>query len=221
MTKSAILFGSIGTLVETSELQREAFNQAFREAGLDWAWEPEEYRQLLKKSGGRQRIANYAKDRGEEVDADAIHKRKTEIFDAAMIENGLDPRPGVLEVIKKAKDEGVKLGFVTSTSRANIDAILAALGDQIKANTFDFIGDASLVSSSKPSPDIYKTALGHLGLSPEECIAIEDMAVSAEAPRAAGIETVAFPGPFAERDEFRDVRAITDTLEYAELISSD
>ena len=31
----AILFGSIGTLIETSDLQREAFNEAFKEAGLD------------------------------------------------------------------------------------------------------------------------------------------------------------------------------------------
>ena len=34
----AILFGSIGTIVETSELQRKSFNQAFSEAGLDWNW---------------------------------------------------------------------------------------------------------------------------------------------------------------------------------------
>ncbi|MFT7179418.1 MAG: phosphoglycolate phosphatase-like HAD superfamily hydrolase, partial [Oceanospirillaceae bacterium] len=41
MTTKAILFGSIGTLVETSELQRRAFNQAFSEAGLDWNWSEE------------------------------------------------------------------------------------------------------------------------------------------------------------------------------------
>ena len=45
----AILFGSIGTLIETSDLQREAFNQAFKEAGLDWYWDQEDYTKLLKK----------------------------------------------------------------------------------------------------------------------------------------------------------------------------
>ena len=44
----AILFGSIGTLVETSELQRTAFNQAFSEAGLDWTWNPDETKSCLK-----------------------------------------------------------------------------------------------------------------------------------------------------------------------------
>ena len=46
----AILFGSIGTLIETSNIQRESFNQAFKEIGLDWYWDQESYKQLLKKS---------------------------------------------------------------------------------------------------------------------------------------------------------------------------
>ena len=50
MNFKAILFGSIGTLIETSEFQRRAFNQAFSEGGLDWNWKPEEYRDLLSNS---------------------------------------------------------------------------------------------------------------------------------------------------------------------------
>ena len=48
MNYKAILFGSIGTLIETSELQRNAFNQAFSENGLDWDWNPAQYQDLLK-----------------------------------------------------------------------------------------------------------------------------------------------------------------------------
>jgi len=65
----AILFGSIDTLVETSEFQRLAFN----EAGLNWDWTPEFYRSLLGRSSGRNRIARFAADRGEWVDAAALH----------------------------------------------------------------------------------------------------------------------------------------------------
>ena len=45
----AVLFGSIGTLIESSNIQRESFNQAFREIGLDWYWDQEDYTKLLKK----------------------------------------------------------------------------------------------------------------------------------------------------------------------------
>ena len=60
----AILFGSIGTIVETSELQLRSFNQAFSEAGLDWNWSIEEYQTMLKKSGGRNRINDFANQHG-------------------------------------------------------------------------------------------------------------------------------------------------------------
>ena len=72
MGYKAILFGSIGTLIETSELQRRAFNQAFAEAGLDWDWNTEEYRRLLTKSGGCERIQDFATRRGSEVNAEPV-----------------------------------------------------------------------------------------------------------------------------------------------------
>ena len=46
----AVLFGSIGTLIETSDIQRESFNQAFKEEGLDWYWDKEDYTCLLYTS---------------------------------------------------------------------------------------------------------------------------------------------------------------------------
>ena len=181
MSVKAILFGSIGTIVETSEFQRQAFNAAFAEAGLDWNWDQDEYRQLLAKSGGRQRVADYAAKRGDTVDAVKIHARKTQIFDQAILDQGLAARAGVSDVIAFAKENGIKLGFVTSTTQANIDAIFQALGDTLVESDFEFIGDASLVANSKPDPAIYKLALRNLALTAEDCIAIEDTATSMEA----------------------------------------
>ena len=57
----AILFGSIGTIIETSEIQRASFNQAFLGKGLDWYWSKETYKKLIKKSGGSKRIKDFAK----------------------------------------------------------------------------------------------------------------------------------------------------------------
>ena len=72
----AILFGSIGTIVETSELQRRSFNQAFSEAGLDWNWTLEEYQTMLTKSGGRNRINDFANQRGIQVNARCTSSKK-------------------------------------------------------------------------------------------------------------------------------------------------
>ena len=53
----ALLFGSIGSIVETSEIQRKSFNEAFRKYGIDWNWTRTEYLSLLSKSGGKDRIS--------------------------------------------------------------------------------------------------------------------------------------------------------------------
>ena len=140
MKPRAIIFGSIGTLVETSELQRLAFNEAFDEAGLDWDWTPELYRLLLERPGGRNRIARYAADRGEWVDASALHERKTELFNQMITEQGLHPRSGVIDVIQKAKAEGIPLGFASTTSLKNIDAIFKGLRGTITRADFAFVG---------------------------------------------------------------------------------
>ncbi len=90
----ALLFGSISTLADTSELQRSSFNQAFADHGLGWEWPREEYRSLLGSNGGAARIADYARARGEQVDADAVHATKSVIFQKSLVSNGAEAWPG-------------------------------------------------------------------------------------------------------------------------------
>ena len=72
MKYKAVLFGSIGTIIETSEIQRQSFNDAFKEAGLDWYWDETDYKNLLQKSGGAKRIEDFAQKNNSTVDASKI-----------------------------------------------------------------------------------------------------------------------------------------------------
>ena len=76
----ALFFGSIGSIVETSDLQRKSFNQAFNKYGLNWYWGKKEYKKLLNKSGGEDRILRYAKQKKIVVDAKKLRGLKTKIF---------------------------------------------------------------------------------------------------------------------------------------------
>lgn len=212
MTTKAVLFGSIGTLVETSELQRRAFNQAFSEAGLDWNWSEADYQRLLTKSGGRKRIQDFASQRGVEVDAQQLHHRKTEFFDSLMTKEKLMLRPGVADVISYAKDNNLLLAFVTSTSEANIAAVFSTIDDQLKSSDFNFIGNDLMVSEPKPSPAIYQKALAVMNLNAQDCIAIEDTVSSMNAALAAGISCIGFPGAFAVASDFGGAMLVTDHL---------
>ena len=198
----AILFGSIGTLIETSDLQREAFNQAFKEAGLDWYWDQEDYTKLLKKSGGTKRIEDFAEKNNTNVDAKKIRERKTQIYNDKINSSLISPREGVLDVLEYALKNKIKIGFVTSTTLDNIEAVFKTLNNQIKKNYFDFIGNNKLIKEAKPSPDIYIKALNSLELNSSECIAIEDSVESALSAYRAKIKCIAFPGLFHVDDDF-------------------
>jgi len=198
----ALLFGSIGTIVETSEIQRKAFNDAFKQNNLNWIWTKKIYKNLLNKSGGKDRILNYALKKKNVVDPVKIRELKTRIFNNYLKKKKLKPRPGVKEIIKYCKKEQVKIGLVSSTTKNNINSIFFCLKDTINIKDFDFIGNSKLVKNSKPFPDIYKLALKKLKLKANECIAIEDSQVSLNSAKKANIKCLLFPGKFHNSKKF-------------------
>ena len=203
MTKyKALLFGSIGTIVETSEIQRKSFNSAFKIAGLKWNWTKEIYKNLLNKSGGEERILRYAKQTKSNVNSKNIRKLKTKIFNRYLKKNKLKLRPGVKEIIKYSKKNHIKLALVTSTTLDNINSIFFCLREHLNKRDFNFIGNSTLVKKPKPSAEIYKLALKKLKLSSKECIAIEDTIESALSADRAKIKCIAFPGLFHVDDDF-------------------
>ena len=203
MTKyKALLFGSIGTIVETSEIQRKSFNSAFKIAGLKWNWTKEIYKNLLNKSGGEERILRYAKQTKTNVNSKNIRKLKTKIFNRYLKKNKIKLRPGVKEIIKYSKKNHIKLALVTSTTLDNINSIFLCLRENLNKKDFNFIGNSTLVKKPKPSAKIYKLALKKLRLSPKECIAIEDTQESLNSAIKAKLRCFIFPGKFHRSKKF-------------------
>jgi HAD superfamily hydrolase (TIGR01509 family) len=216
----ALLLGSISTVADTSELQRQAFNQAFEAHGLDWRWDRDQYQAMLSKSGGQARIADYAQSLGQTVDAKAVHETKSRIFQENLAKGGLAPRPGVVESIERVKRSGWKVGLVTTTSPANVSALLDALSPQLAASDFDVIVDAASVEQPKPDAAAYVFALQNLGQVPGECVAVEDNAGGFRAALAAGVPCIAFPNENTLSDDFTGARRRVDRLDAAELLAA-
>jgi HAD superfamily hydrolase (TIGR01509 family) len=210
----AVIFGAIGVIAETSNLQRQAFNAAFVEAGLDWVWDAETYRALLSINGGQTRLRAYR-------DADAaragvsdavismIHERKTEQIIAS---GGLAPRAGVVGLMAACKAAGVVTALCTSTSWANVDAIANGLARQLDFADFASITTIDKIAAVKPAPDAYLHCLSALGLSADQVIAIEDTPVSIFSARAAGIRVIATPGAMTADQDFSDAALVVPDL---------
>ncbi len=217
----AILFGSIGTVAESSELQRQAFNLAFKAHGLDWHWEREPYRKLLVYSGGEQRIKAWAKNQKihQAVDAHAIHISKSEIYQRLLSESGLQPRPGVLETIRAAQRQGIAVGMVSATSPENVDQLIAALHPHLKASDFSLLTNSTCFKNRKPAPDAYAYALQKLKISASECIAIEDNSDGLASALAAGIPCVAFPGENTADHDYSRAAEVVDHVNFDALMA--
>jgi HAD superfamily hydrolase (TIGR01509 family) len=213
---AALLFGSLSTIADTSELQRESFNEAFKAYGLDWHWDREEYLKMLEKSGGQNRIADYARSIGQTVDAEAIHRLKSEIFQKSLATSQVQPRLGVVETIQRAKSEGLKLGFVTATSPKNVELLVEALHPSIQATDFDIIVDAASVKHPKPDKDAYILALEKLGEKSDDCVAIEDNLEGVESAISAGLNCVAFPNENTANHDFTKARFLVNRLDFDE-----
>ena len=198
----ALLFGSIGSIVETSEIQRKSFNKAFKQYGLDWNWTKREYFSLLNKSGGKDRISRYAKKNKEIVNSTYLRNLKTKIFNNYLKKKEIKLRPGVKNLILFCKKEKIKLAFVSSTSTNNINAILYSLRNSINKEDFSFVGNSKLVKKFKPNPAIYLLALKRLKLKANDCLAIEDTQESLNSAKRAKIKCIIFPGKFHSSRKF-------------------
>ncbi|SDS79566.1 haloacid dehalogenase superfamily, subfamily IA, variant 3 with third motif having DD or ED [Nocardioides scoriae] len=215
---SAILFGSISTVADTSELQRQSFNEAFAAHGLDWTWEREDYVRMLEQSGGADRVTAYAQERGVEVDAAAVHRTKSEIFQKRLITDGVEPRDGVVDTIAAAQRGGVKLGLVTTTSPDNVEALVTALRPHVDISGFDVVVDVTQVEQPKPDRDAYDFALDRLGETSDSVVAVEDNLGGVQAAASAGLVCVAFPNTNTSGHDFAGAHARVDRLDADQLI---
>ncbi|MEM7006261.1 MAG: HAD-IA family hydrolase [Pseudomonadota bacterium] len=205
MFPKAFLIGSIGVIAETSDIQRRAYNQALKEAGLDWHWDVELYKTLLKQNGGRDRLhcLSIDKDAGlSEDDILRIHARKTDIACEEIVTNGVPLRSGVSDLIALAKSRNSKLAFVTTTYRQNINAIAEGAYPSLNLCDFDAIMTTDDVQETKPHPEVYLKALKALQLTAGECLAIEDSETSLRSAKQAGLKTIVTPGRFTQDQDF-------------------
>ena len=217
----ALIFDVDGTLADTESAHRAAFNDAFKEFGLDWYWDDALYTDLLEISGGKERILHYwrtvrpdMREVGNLALQDTVnrlHELKTAAYEQAVNDGAVVLRPGVLKLINNAFEQGLSLAIATTTSPVNISALLRkAIGPDWR-DFFLAIGDASTAPLKKPQPQVYLQMLASLKLEPQEAMSFEDSSNGLRAATAAGLATLITPTQFTAHHDFRDaMRVVTD-----------
>ena len=213
----ALIFDVDGTLAETEEAHRTAFNDTFPQFGLDWHWSRDLYRDLLKTTGGKERMRAYA-SQYLRIDPDSIpvaeiHKRKTERYGELIAAGTLPLRPGIAALIADARARGVRVAVATTTNLPNVDRLIRATMGVPADQVFEVIAAGDMVPNKKPAPDVYDLALEGLGLKPGECLALEDSLNGLNSAHAAGIPCLISPSSYTDQDDFTGATAVVDSFE--------
>lgn len=221
MSLEALIFDVDGTLADTErDGHRLAFNRAFAEAGLDWDWSEQVYGELLSVTGGKERIKHFVKTYLSDFTAPdnfdeqvkALHASKTGFYAQMMAQAEIPLRPGVGRLLTEAREAGLRLAIATTTTPANVTALLASTGIADLESWFEVIGAGDVVPKKKPAPDIYNYVLEKMKLEPGQCVAFEDSHNGNLSSRAAGLRTIVTVNGYTSNDDFDGALIVMDSF---------
>ncbi len=220
MTLKALIFDVDGTMAETENVHRRAFNRAFVADGLKWHWGLDLYKDLLGVTGGKERIRHYAAVADPaflaaddaEAHIGALHARKTELY-VDMLETGeVGFRPGIERLIGEARAQGLMLAIATTTTPVNVTALLEGVLGPEGPGLFDVIAAGDAVANKKPAPDVYTCALDRLRVAPGACIAFEDSDAGLASAIGAGVPAVVTRSAFTRSGDAAGAVAVLSHL---------
>jgi HAD superfamily hydrolase (TIGR01509 family) len=199
-----VLFDVDGTLVDTNYLHALAWSRALRDAG---EWAPMNVLHRLVGMGGDQLVPRL---RGEDSPAirDGRARHYKELLPDARV------FPGGADLLRRVHGSGLAVVLATSSPADELDHLrqLIDADDAIDSQT-----TADDVRSSKPAPDVFRTAMEVAGVDPERALAVGDTNWDIEAARAAGIGCVAVESGGFSQHELSEAGALQVYRDVGEL----
>lgn len=114
--------------------------------------------------------------------------RKEEIYREIIISDGIEPLPGVRDLLQSLRSEEIACSIASSTPIANIETVMGMIG---LSDYFDAITAAEDVSNGKPNPEVFLKAAEKIKVDPKYCVVFEDAHVGIEAGLAANMQVIA------------------------------
>ena len=192
-----IVFDMDGLLFDSERIVQRAWETAGRELEI-----PDMGSHIYHTLGMNRKGRNeyFARAIGEDFPFEEFGRRNRKAFVRIVEEEGLPMKTGARELLEYVKAEGYKVGIATSSSGDY------AKGNLIQARIYKYFDGGvfgDMVTKAKPDPEIYLAACRKIGVSPGECMALEDSPAGIRSASRAGMIPVMVPDLVEPTEEIR------------------
>ncbi len=187
----ACIFDLDGVIVDTARYHYLAWQRLAKELGISFTLEDNERLKGVSRMRSLEIILELGGILLDEEKKEELTKKKNQWFVDYV--NAMKPEeiyPGVKELLQKMKAEGLKVALASSSKNAK--AVIRLIHIE---KYFDAMVDGTMVTHSKPDPEIFLLAAARLGLIPTDCVVFEDAEAGVEAALNAGMKCVGIGSP--------------------------
>ena len=201
-----VFFDMDGTLIDTEKY----FRRFWPKAAAAFGYEMSDGQALSMRSLGRPFAPAQLKEWfGPETDYQAIRAKRTEMMEAQLRIDGLQRKPGAVEILEELKQRCIPAVVVTASPIERTERYLTEVGI---LQYFDRIISATQVAEGKPSPDVYLLASKEVGFPTEECLAVEDSPNGVMSAYRAGCKVVMVPDQTPADEMLPYLDGVAETL---------
>jgi beta-phosphoglucomutase len=182
----AAIFDLDGVIVDTAHYHYLAWKKLANEIGIDLTIDDNERLKGVSRMRSLDIILEIGEVQLEGAQKEKLADKKNRWF-LEYVEQMTPGEifPGVKILIENLRAKGIKIGLASSSKNASrvLDLLLIR-------SLFDAIVDGTMITHSKPDPEIFLLAASKLQLSPEDCVVFEDAEAGVEAAVRAGMKCV-------------------------------
>lgn len=203
-----VIFDMDGVLVDSEEYICNAAIAMFSEKGLKVS--KDDFKPFTGMGENRY-LGGVAEKYGYDFDVDRDKARTYAIY-REMVAGKLKALPGVFDFIDRCRGRQFKLSVASSADEVKVLINLSEIG--LSETVFDVVINGQQVERKKPFPDIFIRAAEETGLSPHQCLVVEDAVSGVKAAKDAGCRCLALTTGFSAA-ELKDADWIAKDLAHA------
>jgi pseudouridine 5'-phosphatase len=201
----AVIFDMDGLMFNTEDVYQRVGTELMRRRGI-------EYTQELSDAimGRPPQVCFETMIRWHGLDDrwEAMARESEDLF-IGLLDEGLAPMPGLVELLDALEAAGIPKAICTSSSRRVLTAVLARFHMEPR---FQFTLTAEDITHGKPHPEIYLKAAERLGLAPGQILVLEDSQTGCRAAAEAGTLVVAVPCQQSRDQDFSVAALVLESL---------